>query len=251
MANADSGANRATLVVIFRAQTFALLLVALTGTASEPWQLALQRMPLGTTATELNRTNCVEVLLRALQSNNVVKALVFMPGATDEFYMFPRARASLAPGPRSLLDGITALTNQTYIRATFRPPMLLLHTDEDPLEPLIRIEDEPAAMKLRQIHFVPHALYNDRDWDFLQPILRRKLKADIRPERYRYDTWHFYRHSFAGWNLNGWEVLEATALAGKTRFTVRQKRGLGRSISVLFEGDERVRAAPKIENLPR
>ncbi len=50
-------------------------------------------MPLGTNVTELNRTNCVGIMLRAFQSNNVVKALIFMPGATDEFYFFA------APGP--------------------------------------------------------------------------------------------------------------------------------------------------------
>ena len=71
--------------------------------AVEEWQTALDRMPLGTNVTQLNRSNCVGILLRALQSNNVVKALVFMPGATDEFYMFRRAKAALtnaSPSPR-------------------------------------------------------------------------------------------------------------------------------------------------------
>jgi hypothetical protein len=220
--------------------------------AAESWQLAVSKMPLNSAVTQLNRTNCVGLLLRTFQSNDVVRALVFMPGATDEFYMFRRARAQLTNSSPSLLDAITALTNQTLIRATFRSPMLLLHTDEDPLEPLITIQNKSAATRLRKTAFEPHSLYHDRDWDFIQPILKRKLKIDILPWQHRYDSWHFYRHSFAGWDLTGWEALEATALAGKTRFTVGRQRGNPfRSAMVFFEGDERVRATPKLEAFPR
>ena len=118
--------------------------------AAETWPAALGRMPLGTNVTQLNRTNCVGIMLRAFQSNDVVKALVFMPGATDEFYFFRRARADLTNSPASLLDAVSALTNQTLIRATFRPPLLLLHTGEDLLEPAIKIEHQPTVDKLRQ-----------------------------------------------------------------------------------------------------
>src|SRR5204863_9582993 len=111
---------------------------------------------------------------------------------------------------------------------------------------------EQEAAKLKQARFVAHAPYDDRDWDFMQPILARKLKGDIRPGRYMYDTWHFYRHSFAGWNLNGWEALQAVALAGKTRFTVSRKSGFAlRRTLVVFEGDERVRATPKLDRFPK
>ena len=51
--------------------------------AAETWPAALSAMPLNTNVTQLNRTNCVGILLRAFQSNDVVKALIFMPGATD------------------------------------------------------------------------------------------------------------------------------------------------------------------------
>ena len=212
--------------------------------AAEDWQSALAAMPLRTRITELNRTNCVEVMLQAFQSNQIVKALVFMPGATDEFYMFHRAKARLLNPNSSLLDAVAALTNQTLIRATFHPPLLLLHTEEDPLEPLIRIADQPTAEKLRRRNFPAHVLYNDRDWDALQPLLKKALKVDIRPWRYSYDTYHFYRHSLAGWGLNGWEALEAIALAGKTKVSVESRR-------VIFEGDERVRATPKLDVFPR
>ena len=221
-------------------------------TAADLWPAALERMPLGTNVSELNETNCVALILKAFRSNDVVKALIFMPGATDEFYMFHRARATLTNSSPTLLDAIRALTNQTLIRVTFLPPLLLLHTDEDPLEPLIAIGYQPLADKLKQMRFVPHALYNDRDWDFLQPILTKTLKADIQPGAHTYESYHFYRHSFAAWNLTGWEALEAVAMAGKSRATVRRKPPLTYPRNeVVFEVDRRVRATPKLDQIPR
>ena len=65
--------------------------------AGEPWQEALARMPLGAGATELGRTNCVPLMLDAFQSNGVVKALIFMPGATDELLFFPARARNVDP----------------------------------------------------------------------------------------------------------------------------------------------------------
>ncbi|HWX21008.1 MAG TPA: hypothetical protein VN578_13995 [Candidatus Binatia bacterium] len=214
-------------------------LLRLTAQGGESWQSALAEMPLGAKVTQLNRTNCVELMLRAFQSNQVVKALVFMPGATDEFYMFRRAQASLTNDSPSLLNAVSALTNQTLLRATFHAPLLLLHTEEDALEPPITIEHPPTAERLKQTRFVPHAFFNDRDWDVLQLALKWPLKLDLRPWRNSRDSWHFYRHSFAGWNLSGWEALEGVALAGKSGFIVRKNQ-------VVFEPDRRfgTRAKP-------
>jgi hypothetical protein len=229
-----------------------LYLLPWTLLASESWESALNRMPIEAGIAELNRTNCVEVMLKAFQSNDVVKALIFMPGATDEFYMFKRARARLTNASPTLLDAVSALTNETFIRATFRSPFLLLHSDEDPLEPLITVESESAVEKLKRTRFVAHGVYNDRDWDFVQAILRDCVKADIQPWRYSKASWHFYRHSFAGWNLSGWEALEAVAFAGKTRFTVRRKSVVDfRGIEVEFKPDTRIRAVPTLEAFPR
>jgi hypothetical protein len=212
--------------------------------AAETWQVALARMPLRANVTELNRTNCASLLLGAFQSNDVVKALVFMPGATDELYFFRRARANLTNNAPSLLDAVSALTNQTLIRATFRPPLLLLHTGEDLLEPAIRIADLPTADRLKQRRFVPHALYNDRDWDSLWTVLKKSFRTGLHPWPHRRDSWHFYRHSYAAWNLTAWEGLEATALAGQTSVTVRRK-------DLVFELDMRPRVAPKVDTFPR
>lgn len=218
---------------------FASCWLGLATLAAEPWQQALARMPLLTEPTQLTRSNCVDVMLRSFQSNEIVKALIFMPGATDEFYMFRRAQAKISTAHPTLLDAILALTNQTQIALTFRAPFLLLHTAEDSLEPLIEIQHEPTVQKLKRTAFLLYLMANDRDWDSLQPMVREKLKMDIRPWHYSRDSWHFYRHSFVGCGLTSWESLEALCLAGKSRFTVSRNR-------VTFEPDLRVGATPKL-----
>src|SRR5580704_15004086 len=90
--------------------------------ADESWQDALSKMPLGAGVTNLGRTNAIPAILNAFQSNGVVKALIFMPGAADEFVFLRRAHATLTKANSSLTDAIAALTNQTYIQAEFRPP---------------------------------------------------------------------------------------------------------------------------------
>lgn len=200
--------------------------------AAETWADALARMPLKTAVTELNRTNCVGLMLDSFQSNGVVKALIFMPGATDEFYMFRRAKAHLTSASPTLLDAVAGLTNQTLIRATFKAPFLLLHTAEDPLEPDITIKDPGTGDRLKRTPFPARLKCNDRDWDYLQPQLKWRLKLDLRPWRFSQDSWHFYRHSFVADGLTEWQTLEAAAYAGKSRFSVFRKR-------VVFEPDPR------------
>jgi hypothetical protein len=219
------------------------LALSITPAAADSWQEALARMPLGAKVGQLNRTNCVDLILPAFQSNQTVKALIFMPGATDELYMFRRVKAALTNDSPSLLDAVRALTNQTHIQATFQPPFLLLHTDEDPMDLLITVQHPATVERLKQSRFVVHALYNDWDWGALQPILKKTLKVEMRPWHYSSDSWHFYRHSFAAWNLSGWEALQAAAFAGKTGFTVRRKE-------VDFTCDPRYRTAPKLEAFP-
>ena len=54
---------------------------SLGASAGESWQDALARIPLGVPQsgmTELGRTSCVPLMLDAFQSNDVVKALIFM-----------------------------------------------------------------------------------------------------------------------------------------------------------------------------
>src|SRR5215203_3803040 len=80
---ANSSAHHPTLVMIvsLRAVLFWLVLwmTASPVVAAEPWQAALSRMALATNVRELNRTHCLEILLQSFASNDLVKALVFMP----------------------------------------------------------------------------------------------------------------------------------------------------------------------------
>ncbi|MGP8201388.1 MAG: hypothetical protein ACLQU4_18005 [Limisphaerales bacterium] len=203
--------------------------------AQTTWQEEFAKMPLTEKVSELNRHNCVKVMLASFQRNPAVKALIFMPGATDEFYFFRRARAALTKSAPTLLDAVSALTNQTYIRATLNPPFLLLRTDEDPLEPIVVIQDQRTADRLRKKHFERHGIFNDRDWDYMQPILAFDLNTKMLPVLQSHESHHFFRHSFAEYDLQGWDALRAVALAGKTGFAVSRKK-------VVFSGDTRVKA---------
>ena len=122
-----------------------------------------------------------------------------------------------------LFRSIAALTNQTFIQATFKPPMLLLHTTEDELDPEITSIDPNLTSRLKSSVALPELWSNDRDWNVIQPILAKALKADVRPWKSTYDSWHFYRHSLATYHLSGWETLQAIARAGKTRVEIRRK----------------------------
>jgi hypothetical protein len=122
--------------------------------------------------------------------------------------------------------------------------MLLLHTAEDILEPVIKVEHQSTADKLKEGRFLRHGLYNDRDWDDMRKALKPSLRTDLMPWPRLPESWHFYRHSFAAWNLTGWEAIEATALAGQTAVTVRRGR-------VIFAFDARPRTAPKAVPIPR
>jgi hypothetical protein len=215
-----------------------LLLAATTALHAQPtWQEEFAKMPLPEKVAELDRHNCVRILLNSFQRNSAVQALIFMPGATDEFYFFRRAQARLSNSAPTLLDAVIALTNQTYLRATIVPPFLILHTAEDPLEPIAAIEDQHTAERIKRKHFEKHALYNDRDWDFMQSILAFDMDMHVMPRVGSHDSWHFFRHSFAAFDLNGWDALRAVALAGKTKFTIKKKW-------IVFEGDTRALGKP-------
>jgi hypothetical protein len=215
--------------------------------AQTNWQEAFAKMPLAGRPPELNRSNCVAVLLGSFRRNPAVKGLIFMPGATDEFYFFRRARAKLTNSAPTLLDAVAALTNQTYLRATLRPPFLLLHTAQDPLEPIEAVEDQKAADSIRRHSFAKEALFDDRDWDYVEHWLGFYLNTTMIPRPNSRDSNHFFRNSFAAFDLNGWEALEATALASKTKFTVKKSQ-------IVFEGDTRFLGAPPLDGfslLPR
>jgi hypothetical protein len=229
------------------AMVLAGVLVVLSGKvacAGEPWQAALARMPLTIPTTQLDRTNVARVLLEAFKADPEVKGLVMMPGCTDEFYFFRRATVRLTNAAPTLMDAVAAMTNQTHVRATFRRPLLLLHTSEDPVEPAVKVEDSALVERLKAQRFQKHILSNDMDWNALHPILCKRISSFVTglptflPPPHTPDSWHFFRHSFAAWNLTAWEALEAISLAGKTVFTVRKRQ-------IFFEGDTRSGTSPQ------
>lgn len=210
--------------------------------AQETWQGALSRMPLATHTRELNRTNCVTLMVGAFQSNATVKALVFMPGATDELYFFRRVHAQLTNADPSLLDAVVALTNQTYIQATFQPPLLLMHTSEDSPNVIAIVKNKSTAAKLHQRLIRDRLVFNDAGWDEVRAVLKKTLSVGLRPFSNTPESGHFYRHNLAACGASEWEILEAIALTDKTTFTVNW-------FTVDFKIDRRSGAVPGIKNL--
>jgi hypothetical protein len=211
--------------------------------AGETWQDALNRMPLGANITALDRTNCVPLMLNAFQSNGVVKALIFMPGATDELYFFRRVHAILTNANPTLLEAVSTLTNHTFIQATFRPPFLLLHTTEDALDGFAAVKNESTAAKLRQRIVPGRVRLEDADWQDVRDTVNGQLRVGLRPFPNAMATWHFYRHNFVACGVTDWEMLETLALAGKTTFTVNW-------LTVDFQPDRRAGVTPKLEKFP-
>jgi hypothetical protein len=219
-----------------------LVVAGSTGLAQETWQSALSQMPLKTKAAELNRTNCVPLMLNAFQSNAVVKALIFMPGALDELYFYRRVHARLTNSNPTLLNAVTALTRQTYIQATFQPPWLLLHTTEDSLNVIAIVKNKSTAAKLHRKIISSRVVFNDAGWDEVRAKLSEKLDIGLRPFSNAPDSWHFYRHNFVACGLTDWEMLEAIALADKTKFTVHW-------LTADFEIDQRDGVVPDAKNI--
>ena len=188
--------------------------------ADENWQQVLGQMPLGTGTKELSRTNCIPLMLNAFQSNSIVKALIFMPGAADEFVFLRRARATLTNANPSLADAITALTNQTYIRAEFRPPFLLLYTTEDELEPIAIVKSKSTTARLQERIVPGRMVLCDSNWDYSRKAVAKKVSVSVQPFSNAPGSWHFWPNNFAVCGVTQWELLEALALSGKTTFTV-------------------------------
>jgi len=221
-----------------------LSLIAITACASESaWPDALRTMPLGKHGLVLNRTNCAEVLLTGFKSNSTVKALIFMPGATDELYFFRRVNVTVTNANPTLLDAVTAITNQSPLRVTERDGFLLLFSCEDVLDLDIKIQHARTAEKLRTGKPLPPLLMLDRDWTQFLEATQKRVGSRLWPYRGTRESWHFYRHTFAGWGLTPWETLQAAAYSGKTRFVVIRGR-------VDFWLDERVNELPKLDRFP-
>ena len=166
----------------------------------------------------------MSLLLNAFASNQVIAALVFLPAVSDDFYLINRDRPKLNLRADNILEALTALTNATALRVTFKRPMLLLHLDRDVLEPHLMIRDSATAERLKRLHDLPHALWIDAHWERVQPKLQAALKMSVLPAGGSVEAWHFARHNLAAWNLTDWDLLAALSLTGKTAVSVQKNR---------------------------
>ena len=187
------------------------------------WADALAAMPLPAPATLLNRDNAVCVILESFRSNDVVKAIVVLPGVADDFYLINRDRPKLNLRAENVLTAIGALTNATALRATFRVPLLLLHTAEDQLEPRVMLDPPRSGSDLDPLQSARHfsrVHFCDVSWDAAQPFLQSALGRPVRPAVGSPESAHFERPSLAGWNLTDAEALRAFCLTTKTVVSV-------------------------------
>lgn len=208
----------------FRSVLCALCAACCLSAAAADWTEALAKMPLATNVTELTESNCIPLLLRSFTSNTVLKAFVIMPGGGDEFCFFHRAKATLTNASPTLLDALSALTNQTLIRVEALPPFLVLRSQTDQLPPLGLVVHEPTAEKLKSDATTISGTCFDRPWDTLHPTIEKRLKITLEPEPGSPDMFHFWRHSMTVYGVTGWEMLQAMALAERSTFTVQKKR---------------------------
>jgi hypothetical protein len=188
------------------------------------WQDALAQMQMPPTAPALNRSNCIPAMLRAFQPDRTVKALVFLPGVADDFYLIHRDAPPLNLQAHTLLEAVAALTNTTAVRVTFRAPLLLLHLDRDSVDPAFSTKSRSTADRLAGQHSLPQALFVDRPWDTLQPELKNAFRLNFQPKIKSPEAQHLIRVNLAGWHLTDWEWLTALALSSRTTCRVSRNR---------------------------
>jgi len=188
------------------------------------WQEALAPMSLPGGMNPIERDNAIRRILEGLQSNATVKAIVVLPAVSDDLYLINRDKPKLGLRATNLMEAIKQLTNATEVRATFQPPFLLLHRDEDLLTPQLTVKDASAVERLKGESRLPRVLFCDAHWQQLRTSLNKKLRPSILPWSKSDGAWHFARHNLAGWNLTDWELLTAVSLTGKTGFTVEKRR---------------------------
>lgn len=201
-----------------------LWLGVLTAFGQAGWQETLAGMPLPGGANPIERNNVIRRLLEGLQSNDVVRAIVVLPAVSDDLYLINRDKPALNLRATNLWQAVVALTNATEIRATFRPPFLLIHRDDDALDAQFTVKDAGAAQRLKSESRLSRALFCDTHWEKVRPVLNKALRPGIHPWGTSRGAWHFARHNLAAWRVSDWEVLVAVSLTGKSAFTVEKRR---------------------------
>jgi len=190
----------------------------------QTWSEALRTMPVPVSALPIERSNCISVCLTNFQSNAVVKALIFLPGISDDLYLINRDKPPLGITATNVFEALTRLTSVTRWALTFNAPFLLVHLARDVQTPAILARDSRTRLLLQEHRSFPYLVCTDMRWDSLQPILQNGLKRGIRPEPRSEDAWHFARHNFAAWGLTDWELLSAISITARTKVVIEKKR---------------------------
>lgn len=223
-----SGTHRATgsLAATALLLCFVFLLVGDTVAIGQTpdWRTPLSSMQIPAETPPITRTNAIRILLSQFRSNDVVRAIVVLPGVVDDFHLIHRDAPALDIRAGNLADAITQLTQRTDMRVTFADPILLLHTPEEPARHPASYLRSSDRSKLAALRNTGELLWIDTHWERAQPHLRKRLGRAVRPEAGSREAWHFERLNLAAFQLTTAELISAVSLATKTRATVTSRR---------------------------
>jgi len=190
----------------------------------ESWENELSAMPLPASVLPLRRENCISICVTNFHSNAVVKALIFLPGVSDDFYLINRDKKDLAIRAFNLLEALCRLTNSTQLSVTFREPFLLVHTRNDQCDPAIVVKHRATAAALMAARSIPSVVCSDAHWDSIQPVLQKNLHMRVRPLPGSRDDWHFNRHNLAAYGTTDLELVSALSLTARTTAIIQKNR---------------------------
>src|SRR5258706_1350628 len=105
-------------------------LITTTAALGQSWEEAMITMALPQEVV-INRDNCISVCLTNFPSNSTVKALIFLPGVSDDFYLINRDRPKLNIRAANIFEALRQITNATALKLTFNSPFLLVHVISD------------------------------------------------------------------------------------------------------------------------
>ena len=187
--------------------------------SGQSWESALAQMAL-TKKGPLERETVIPVCLESFRSNATVKALLFLPGVSDDFYLINRSKPRLAIPASTLSEALIALTNATQIKVSYRAGFLMVHTARDRLDPQIIVKNRATAEQLAIMRSTQEFECIDLHWDALQAKLQTAFHIAIRPKAGSQSAWHFARHNLAAFGLTDGELIAALSTAGKTKVVI-------------------------------
>ena len=201
-----------------------LVFVQCQNARASDWKTECAKMPLRTNELALNLLEGAPCLLASLQPNATVKALLILPGATDELHFFNRGVFRWTNTTPTLTDAIEILTNHTGVKTTFRAPFLLLHTTNDLITTSISTKHLATGDKLSALGNINHPSITDASWLRLGPLLEKSLNLEIEPKPGSIAWWHFYRANFSCFDITGPELIEIVSLSSRIAAQIDKNR---------------------------